>query len=102
MRVYYMCVCAIRTDFSADGSAARTVKGKKYIVRRNADGSGRFCDNVSWELLMRADLRRKKVVGWDRDALKAGPPADGPIEYPLPNVDTDGRTVTVITDEADA
>lgn len=36
------------------------------------------------------------------DALKAGPPADGQIEVPLPNIDPYGRTVTVVTDETDA
>jgi hypothetical protein len=84
------------------GQGARTTRGRKIIIRRNADGSGRFCDIVDWGRLMRADLRHQHVIGWDMDAAKAAPePVDGDDTVtPLPNVymSSDGRfqTVTVI------
>merc|ERR1712065_46161 len=52
------------------GKAFRTRSGKKYIMRYNANGNGQFCDQVSWAKLMRHDLTRTGVQGWDMNPLK--------------------------------
>jgi hypothetical protein len=65
------------------GEGAYTQGGRKFIIRRNASGNGQFCDNVMWAALMRADLRRQGIPGWDRVPREA--PSDSPnVIVPLP------------------